>query len=91
MQDFLFTEKEFQTLIQRLDQLNEKISEKQKNPKEIIYDNADTMKLLKVSRRTLQSWRTEGLISFSQIGSKLYYTQQDISDFVERHYNKRFA
>jgi len=55
-----------------------------------IYDNADAMKILKVSRRTLQSWRTEGLISFSQIGSKLYYSQQDIKDFMNRNHNKSF-
>jgi hypothetical protein len=92
MQIFTFTEKEYQALIERLDALNLKISARhQPKPEEIIFDNADALKILKVSRRTLQSWRTEGLISFSQVGSKLYYTQKDISDFIQRHYQKRFA
>ncbi len=91
MQYFQFTEKEYQALIERLDLLNQKITGKQSNPENVIYDNADALKLLKVSRRTLQSWRTDGLISFSQVGSKLYYTQKDISEFIESHYNKSFA
>jgi hypothetical protein len=82
---------EFEALLKQLQEIKKQLSEKQRNPDEIIYDNADAMRLLKVSRRTLQSWRTAGLISFSQVGSKLYYTQQDISEFIQNHYNKRFA
>ncbi|MEP7168677.1 MAG: helix-turn-helix domain-containing protein [Bacteroidota bacterium] len=92
MQIFTFTEKEYQALIERLDALNEKVAAKHNpKPEEIIFDNADALKLLKVSRRTLQQWRTDGMISFSQVGSKLYYTQKDISEFIQRHYQKRFA
>ena len=89
---FQFTEKEYNTLVERLDSLNEKVSSgyKQK-PEEIIFDNADVLKILKVSRRTLQQWRTDGVIGFSQVGSKLYYTQKDISEFIQRHYQKRFV
>lgn len=90
MQYFQFTQKEYEALIERLDILSAKIIGNQK-PEDIIYDNADALKILKVSRRTLQQWRTEGVISFSQVGSKLYYTQKDISEFLQKHYNKRFA
>lgn len=91
MQYFQFTEKEYQALIERLDLINEKISGKQPNQENTIYDNSDALKILKVSRRTLQSWRTEGLISYSQVGSKLFYTQKSISEFIQNHSNKRFA
>jgi hypothetical protein len=92
MQYVQFTETEYKALIERLDSINEKLSAKhQPKPEEVIFDNADALKLLKVSRRTLQSWRSEGLISYSQVGSKLFYTQKDISDFISRHYQKRFA
>lgn len=74
-----------------LSQLTEKLSEKFQSPEDIIFDNADVLKILKVSRRTLQQWRTDGVISFSQVGSKLYYTQKDINEFIQRHYQKRFA
>jgi len=91
MQVIQFTEKEYQALIERLDSLNEKLSANKQSPEDIIFDNADVLKILKVSRRTLQQWRTDGVISFSQVGSKLYYTQKDINEFIQRHYQKRFA
>lgn len=92
MQYFPFTEKEYKAILDRLDSINEKVSSGNNlKPEEIIYDNADALKILKVSRRTLQSWRTEGLIGFSQIGSKLYYTQRDLNLFVQKHYKKSFA
>ncbi|HRF14035.1 MAG TPA: helix-turn-helix domain-containing protein [Bacteroidia bacterium] len=74
-----------------LSQLTENLSEKFQKPENVIFDNADVLDILKVSRRTLQQWRTDGVIGFSQVGSKLYYTQKDISDFIARHYNKAFV
>lgn len=43
-------------------------------------------KLLKVSPRTLQTYRDESLIGFSQIGSKIYFKLSDLEDFMVRHY-----
>lgn len=53
-------------------------------------DNQDAMKLLKVSKRTLQNWRDQGLIGFCQIGSKIYYNRKDVDAFLENHLNKPF-
>lgn len=53
-----------------------------------VYDNADLMALLHVSRRTLATWRDEGVISFSQYASKIYYSQQDVDIFLEKHHVK---
>ncbi|MFC5271383.1 helix-turn-helix domain-containing protein [Adhaeribacter terreus] len=61
----------------------------QEKPNEWL-DNQHLMKQLKVSKRTLQNWRDQGLISFSQIGSKIYYNQKDIDTFLEKHINKSF-
>lgn len=46
--------------------------------------------LLKVSKRTLQNYRDEGKIGFSQVGSKIYYKSSDIDAFLENHYNPTF-
>lgn len=91
MEFIQITEKDYKALIERLDSLNEKLSANKQSPEDIIFDNADVLKILKVSRRTLQQWRTDGVISFSQVGSKLYYTQKDINEFIQRHYQKRFV
>lgn len=53
-------------------------------------DNDEAATFLKVSKRTLQTYRDTGQISFSQTGSKIYYRASDIEDFLQRHYNKAF-
>lgn len=50
----------------------------------------EVSKLLKVSKRTLQNYRDEGKLGFSQIGSKIYYRSSDIDAFLEEHYNPTF-
>lgn len=51
-------------------------------------DNQDVMLLLKVSKRTLQSYRDENKIPFSQIGNKIYYKALDIEKFLKKNYRK---
>ena len=53
-------------------------------------DNEEASKLLKVSKRTLQTYRDSGEISFSQTGSKIYYRKSDIEEFLQKHYHKAF-
>jgi hypothetical protein len=48
-------------------------------------DNETFVDLMCISKRTAQSWRDKGLITFSQIGSKIYYTQEDINNFFKEH------
>lgn len=49
-----------------------------------VYDNDALCKKLKVSKRTLQNWRDEGLIEFSQIGHKIYYTEKGVHQMLEK-------
>ena len=50
-----------------------------------ILNTEDVMNLLQVSRRTLQNWRDEGLISFSAIRGKFYYRMSSINKMLEDH------
>ena len=67
------------------------LDEKEKNPKEIFLDNADFIQLMKISKRTAQTWRDEGKVSFSQVGSKIYYLLSDVEKLLEQHYIKSFS
>jgi excisionase family DNA binding protein len=49
----------------------------------------DLSKLLKISRRCLQDYRTEGKIPFYRIGGKILYRASDIGRFLEEHYENR--
>ncbi len=53
-------------------------------------DNDEAAAFLKVTKRTLQTYRDTGEISFSQKGSKIYYRMSDMEDFLQKHHHKAF-
>ena len=59
--------------------------------KETFLDNQEFLQLMKISKRTAQTWRDEGRISFSQVGNKLYYKLTDVEKLLTEHYNKAFS
>jgi len=48
-------------------------------------DNQDVSRLLHVSHRTLQRYRTEGLLPFFKLGQKIYYRTSDVREFVYKN------
>lgn len=82
---------EYQELIKRLEEISKKLSSKEKKPAEIWLDNQEFMQLMKISRRTAQTYRDDNLIAFSIIGNKLYYKMSDVEDLLNRHYRKRLV
>ena len=50
----------------------------------------DVAKNLKVSRRTLQDYRTEGRIPYCQLGGKILYRESDILKMLEDGYKDKF-
>jgi MerR family transcriptional regulator, repressor of the yfmOP operon len=44
--------------------------------------------LLMISKRSLQTYRDQGVIPFSQIKRKIYYKASDIDLYLESHYIK---
>ncbi len=50
-----------------------------------IYNTQELATLLKVSTRTIQRWRDSGMIQFSAIGSKYYYTHADVFQMLNKN------
>lgn len=46
---------------------------------------------LKVSRRTLQEYRTEGRIPYIQFGGKTLYRESDIQKILDKNYRKAWG
>ena len=80
----------FQELVGKLEAINNRLNVKEKEPKEQWLDNQELMQLLKISKRTAQHYRDSGLISFSQVGNKIYYKLSDVEELLKSHYNKAF-
>lgn len=47
-------------------------------------DNEDVCRLLNISKRTLQTYRDNGRLSYSQINHKMFYKSSDISKLLGR-------
>jgi predicted site-specific integrase-resolvase len=54
-----------------------------------IFNTDELMTLLKVSRRTVQNWRDEGTIEFSQINGKIYYRMSAIAKMLDQNLIKK--
>ena len=52
--------------------------------------NEKAMEILNVGRTTLQEYRNQGKIAFSQVGAKIYYQRKDIDEFLQKHRQRSF-
>ncbi len=52
---------------------------KEVQKEEHYYDTAEVMRLLNVSRMTLQNWRDKGILPFRRFGRKIRYKIEDIA------------
>ncbi len=65
-----------------------KKKELQKNPEDRWLTSQEVCEILKISSRTLQTYRDRKQISFSQTGPKIYYKKSDIDKYLDDHYIK---
>ena len=56
------------------------------NPLEDWLDSQDVMSQLHICRRTLHTFRRNGTLPYSQLGSKLYYKRSDIQRILHDNY-----
>ena len=90
MDAIIFTKDQFTDLMTKLDTIQNQISLKSDAKKETFLDNQEFLLLMKISKRTAQTWRDEGKISFSQVGNKIYYKLSDVEKLMQENYNKAF-
>ncbi len=91
MEAVILSKEQFEELINTVNQIAESVKTKSTPKQEVFVDNEEFIKMMKISRRTAQTWRDEGKISFSQVGNKIYYKLSDIERTMQEYYNKSFA
>lgn len=52
----------------------------------VFLDNQEFLQIMNISKRTAQQWRDSGIISYSQIGAKIYYRFSDIEELLNKNY-----
>lgn len=90
MEAVILTKDAFDNLVTRLDAIQARLEGKTDQKKETFIDNQEFLLLMKISKRTAQTWRDDGVISFSQVGNKIYYKLSDVEKLLQDHYNKAF-
>ncbi len=90
MEAVILSKEQFSNLQNTLEELKVKIDTISKKPQEVFVDNQEFLFLMKISKRTAQTWRDEGKISFSQVGNKIYYKMADVEELLQKHYVKAF-
>lgn len=78
-------EKTFEQIIQHIKFFSERVKELCGNKVNIEWlDNQEVCQLLNISKRTLQSYRDNRILPYSQIGYKCFYKKKDIEKLIEK-------
>jgi len=87
--------KVYKSLVAKLNRIERLITEdkKEKSEPENLWVDAETVRAyLKVSRRTLQRYRSNGVMAYSIIGRKTYYSVSEIKRLLKDkniHHDKK--
>ena len=57
----------------------------------MIFTNQEIMEQLDVSTAVLKKWRDSGLLGYSQINNKYYYSRNDILEFMQTTHYEAFV
>jgi hypothetical protein len=90
MEAIILTSEQFERIERSINELKEIIiANKRKNPlSETWLDVQEVCLLLKISKRTLQSYRDNRILPYSQISGKIYFKATDIEAHLIKHYVK---
>ena len=80
--------KELDSMLNGIESMNEKSKASFGN--ERFLTDKEVSAWLKVSRRTLQDYRNNGMVSYYQLGSKILYKESDIEKLVMGGYRNAY-
>ncbi len=92
--EMLLIEKQmWDTLVSRVQDLTLQISHIQEklsvSPQ--YYSNKELRELLNVEEKLIRKYREQGLLSYSKVGDKYWYSQHDVIEFLNRNKFEAFA
>src|SRR5687767_8104776 len=81
----LVTRDDFVVLEAKVDELCALLKDCDSLGSKNIYTTQQLAEKLSVCTKTIQIWREERLIDFSQIGNKIFYTEKNVVEFLANH------
>lgn len=92
--DMLFIEKtQWEALVSKVRDLAQQVSilKNSYTPQPRYYTNKELRELLGVEERLIRKYREQGLLAYSKVDDKYWYSQQDVLDFLEKTRHPAFA
>ena len=71
----------FEALAQKVEQLCNQVGDK--NLKQWL-DGGEVCRILNISKRTLQTYRDNGTITYSRIGNVIFYRPEDVAKLLKK-------
>jgi hypothetical protein len=59
------------------------LNEAKRPAQELILNDTDLCKMLKISKRTLATWRSSGVIAFHKVGGIVFYLFSDVLETIK--------
>jgi hypothetical protein len=86
------TSEAYLQIVSKIDKLSALLENNKKSIplSDIWLDIPEVCLVLKISKRTLQTYRDNKILPFSQINGKIYFKASDIEEHLEHHYNKAY-
>ncbi len=82
-------------LLKSIEQLTSEIQKINRNentkPCQILYTNKTMLALLQINTSTLRKYRDDGLLGYSKVGDKYYYSFDDVNKFLNNNHFEPFA
>ncbi|KWW26717.1 MAG: hypothetical protein F083_3188 [bacterium F083] len=94
--DEVLTSDYFDRFLRRMRKVSDALTDRTKNIKPMfggtrLLTDQEACAILKVGKRTMQEYRTNGIVPYYLIAGKVLYREQDLEELLQRHYKKPFA
>ena len=75
----------YSEIMKRLTAIENVLKLKQHFEGDVFFDNQEFIQLMNISKKTAAIWRLKNVITYSMIGSKIYYRLSDIQALLDKH------
>ena len=81
----IFSDDAYSEIMKRLTAIENVLKLKQHFEGDVFFDNQEFIQLMNISKKTAAIWRLKNVITYSMIGSKIYYRLSDIQALLNKH------
>lgn len=84
-----FEIKELREILRKLEGIEQMLLDPKTDPGRTWLDSQEVMELLKISPRTLVSYRQTGILKYSKMGNKIYYRLSEILESLDNNEKRK--